>query len=206
MTKPSSKPDWTVGNPDFGIVTIEPTAQKKEDGWFPDERPPREFMNWLFFNITEWITYFEGVTDLFSTQGIIYEAFIGAGGTHVDINDWQSDPDIANKKNALVVSNLAVDAIQIIIVNGSKLDFKAETAITKNGPTGADIGLQIDADRIRVNNGRFIGFNDVGVDKGIEILATRKNSIIHGCLFNDCDTEINDLGLNNELSANLTEV
>ncbi len=48
--KPTSKSDWTLGNPDFATVTVEPTAQKKEDGWFPDERPPREFMNY-FFNI-----------------------------------------------------------------------------------------------------------------------------------------------------------
>jgi len=55
MAKPVSKPDWTVGNPDFGTVTVEPSAAKKETGWLVDERIPREFLNWLFFNITDWI-------------------------------------------------------------------------------------------------------------------------------------------------------
>ena len=206
MAKPVNKPEWTVGNPDFGTVTQEPSAAKKEAGWLVDERPPREYMNWLFFNVGEWIDYFETVTDTFASQGIIYDAFIGAGGTHVDVNAWQADGDIANLKNAIVVSNLAVDVIQVITQDGSKLDFKADVSITKNGPTGADIGLRINADRVKINQGRFIGFNESAVDKGIEILATKKNNIIHGCLFNDCDEPIDDLGDNNELSANIEEV
>ena len=61
--KPTSKSDWTLGNPDFATVTVEPTAQKKEDGWFPDERPPREFMNYLFNIPGQWTDYFEAVTN-----------------------------------------------------------------------------------------------------------------------------------------------
>lgn len=61
--KPSSKPEWTVGNPNFGTVTIEPTGGKKITGWTPGEAPPIQYMNWLFYNTDQWIDYFEGITD-----------------------------------------------------------------------------------------------------------------------------------------------
>lgn len=203
MAKPSSKPEWTVGNPDFATVTVEPNATKKEAGWFPDERPPREYLNWLFFNINEWIEYFEGVTDLFATQGNIYDAFIGAGGTHVDVNAWQADAGIATLRNALVISTLAVDDPQVVSYDGCNLDFKPNAGITKNGPTGAVIGLQITANRIRVNNGRFLGFNVSG-DKAVQL--TGNNNIVHGCLFSDNDSSIDDVSETNLIGTNLVEV
>ena len=87
MAKPTSKPDWTVGNPSFGTVTVEPSAGKKQNGWDVGERPPRQFMNWLFFNIDEWIDYLETTTDaLISLQGI-YDAVVGVGGDFATLTD-----------------------------------------------------------------------------------------------------------------------
>jgi len=63
MAKPLTKTDWTVGNPNFATVTQEPTVQKKKDGWFPDETPPRETMIWLFYNLWERLEYYETITD-----------------------------------------------------------------------------------------------------------------------------------------------
>lgn len=203
MAKPASKPEWTVDNPDFGTVTVEPTAQEKKTGWLPDQRPPREWMNWLFYNINQWIDYLEAETDNFSNQAIIYDAFVGAGGTHADINALMADPDIAQKKNILIVSNLAVDLTQEIDQDGMNFDFKAGASITKNGPTGAAVGLQVNAARVRINNGRFIGFNDVG-EKGVEVLGN--NNIVQGNMFNTCTIAIDDQGQNNILNANLEEV
>ena len=206
MAKPTSAIDWTEGNPDQATISVEPSAAKKEAGWLPDERPSRETMNWIFQNLDEWTKYFDAEIASFASQSIIYDAFVGAGGTHADINALMADGDIANIKSVLVVSQIAIDNIQIITQDGMNFDFKANAGFTKNGATGADIGLQINADRVRINNGRFVGFNDVGVDKGIQILATKKNNIIHGCLFNDCDVQIDDLGVNNALNANIEEV
>jgi len=203
MAKPSSKPEWTVGNPDFGTVTQEPSAAKKEAGWLPDERPPREYMNWLFNNIDEWIKYFDGEIDSFANQSIIYDAFVGAGGTHTDINDLMADPGIAGIKNILITSTLALDATQIINQPGINLHFKPNAGIIKNGPTGANLGLQIDSDRVRILNGRFLGFN-AGGDKAIQLNGN--NCIVMGNMFNDNDTPIEDLGNNNELLANIDEV
>jgi len=206
MVKPVSFIDWTDGNPDQATISVEPSAAKKEAGWLQDERPPRQTMNWVFQNVDEWIKYLDSQVDAFANQGIIYDAFVGAGGTHADINALMADGDIANIKNVLVVSALAVDTTQEIDQDGMNFYFKAGAGITKNGPTGADIGLQINADRVRIKDARFIGFNDVGVDEALKILATKKNNLIHGCMFSDCDTQINDLGTNNVLNANIEEV
>lgn len=203
MAKPTSKPNWTVGNPDFATVTVEPSAAKKEAGWLPDERPSREFMNWLFNNLGEWVDYFETEIDGFSGQSIIYDAFVGAGGTHADINALMSDPAIATLKNILIVSTLAVDATQVINQDGMNFTFKANAGILKNGPTGANLGLQIDGSRVRIINGRFLSFSDGG-DKAMQINGN--NCLVMGNMFNSNDTAIENLGNNNELTANIEEV
>lgn len=203
MAKPTSKPEWTVGNPDFATVTQEPSAAKKEAGWLPDERPPREFMNWLFYNFGEWIDYFETEIDSFSGQSVIFDAFVGAGGTHADFNALMADPEIANKKNVIVISTLAVDNPQIINQPGMNIWFKPQAGITKNGPTGANIGLQIDADRVRIMNGRFLSFNDGG---DIAMQINGNNCLAQGNMFNDNDTALDDQGNNNALVGNIEEV
>lgn len=73
--KPTSKIDWTEGNPSFGTVTVEPNGAKKQTGWEIDERPPRQYINWLFYNLDQWIKYFEvptgdNVTKVFADSPI----------------------------------------------------------------------------------------------------------------------------------------
>lgn len=203
MAKPTSKPEWTVGNPDFATITVEPSAAKKEQGWLPDERPPREFMNWLFNNLGEWVDYLEEVTDSAGAQSVIYDAFVGASGTHADINALMADPAVATFKNILVISTLAVDATQVINQDGMNFEFKPTAGITKNGPTGAALGLQIDSNRVRIINGRFIGFNVVG-EKAMQVNGD--NNLVSGNMFNDNDTSLEDLGNNNSLIGNIVEV
>lgn len=203
MAKPTSKPEWTVGNPDFATVTQEPSAAKKEAGWLPDERPPREFMNWLFNNIGDWIDYFEGEIDSFAGQSVIFDAFVGAGGTHADINALMADPGIATIKNVLIISTLALDNTQIINQDGMTFYFKAQAGLTKNGPTGAVKGLQIDSNRVRIINGRFLSFNAGG---DIAVQVNGNNCLIQGNMFNDNDTALDDQGANNALIGNIEEV
>lgn len=202
MAKPTSKIAWTKGNPDQATISVEPSAAKKEQGWLPDERPSREFMNWLFQNLDEWTEYFDGAIDSFASQSIIYDAFVGAGGTHTDINDLMADGDIANIKNILVVSMLAVDNTQVINQPGMNFTFKPNAGIIKNGPTGATLGLQIDSDRVRILNGRFLSFN-VAADKALQVNGN--NCVVMGNMFNDNDTSLEDLGTNNSLIANIIE-
>jgi len=201
MAKPASKPDWTVGNPNFGLVTIEPSVQKKIDGWFADERPPHEFFNWLFFNIDEWIDYFDLQVDALLLQLGNFDAVVGFGGTHADINDLMADPNIANLKNILVTQSIASPAIQVIDQDFMNFYFKPQASVIKNGSVK---GILVDANNTRLIYPRFQGYN-AGGDFALEIAAGKKNNLTTGPMFLDNDTNYNDLGDNNTISDPIDE-
>ena len=128
--KPTSKSDWTKGNPDFATVTIEPTTQKKIDGWFPDEPPPREFINYLFNIHGQWIDWAEAEIDLLIPLQSTFDAVVGTGGTHADINEVMADGDIANIKRILVISPLVLLVKQTINQPDIHLEFKPQATFT----------------------------------------------------------------------------
>ena len=68
LPKPTTKPNWTAGNPSFGTVTIEPSAGKKLAGWAAGERPPHQTMNWIHWITQEWTDYLESITDDHETR------------------------------------------------------------------------------------------------------------------------------------------
>lgn len=203
MAKPTSQPAWTVGNPNFGTVTIEPTAQKKEDGWLIDERPPREFMNWLFFNIDEWITYFDGEIDVLAGLGQAFDAVIAPAGTHATINDLMADVDIASKKRVLVATAQTLTSTQVIDQDDMEFIFKPQ-AVHSQG-AALTLGIQVDAERCTLRGGRFTDFS-TGGDKAIQLTANAKNCLIVDNRFNNNSTEIDDLGSGNLLANNIVEV
>jgi hypothetical protein len=59
ISKPNAKTNWTVGNPNFNTVTIEPNNSKKQTGWQSAEKPAFQYMNWIHYITNEWIKYFE---------------------------------------------------------------------------------------------------------------------------------------------------
>ena len=203
MAKPTSNIDWTVGNPSFGTVTVEPSSGKKITGWTASERPAHQVMNWLFFNIWEWIKYFEMATDgLVALQGT-YDAVVGAGGTHSDLASLMADPAIATKKNILVISPQTLTAPVVLDQNDMNFTFTPKAFLAR-GP-GANVGLSITAQRVRILNGRLINFSTAG-DKAIELTSASKYCMISQCYFLSCDTIIDDTGTANGLFNNIEEV
>lgn len=73
MSKPSSHLDWTIGNPNFGTVTIEPTTGKKLTGWTPGEPPAGQHFNWILYNADQWDKYLETKTDNHETRLVTLE-------------------------------------------------------------------------------------------------------------------------------------
>ena len=61
--KPNKYPRWASSNIKNDIShennVYEPPEQKKDIGWDLNEVPPRQWFNWLFKTINEWITYFD---------------------------------------------------------------------------------------------------------------------------------------------------
>lgn len=71
LPRPSSFPDWTIGNSNFGTITIEPTNGKKLTGFTPGEEPTIQDMNWLFYNLTEWAKYLDSIAAAVLSTGIV---------------------------------------------------------------------------------------------------------------------------------------
>lgn len=63
MMKPNKYPRWASEvvrnqlNKEYNIY--EPPEQKKDIGWDLNEVPPRQWFNWLFRLINDWIAYFD---------------------------------------------------------------------------------------------------------------------------------------------------
>lgn len=190
MPKPASKPDWTVGNPDFATVTQEPTAQKKEDGWQKDERPPREFMNWLFWNIDQWIDYLESATD--TAAGGQYKAIVGTGGTHATLAAALADANVTSKSKILVISDATVNSTITVAKDNLVIEFLPGVTYTKGSAT---TGIQVTADGVEIHRGRFADFSSGG-DKAVEFAAGADFGIIYGTRFANNDTDISDVAGN----------
>lgn len=204
--KPASKSDWTKGNPDFGTVTIEPTAQKKQDGWFPDERPPRQFMNYLFNIHGQWNDYFEEVTDGLIALQSTFDAVIGTGGTHADFNEVMNDPGIANIKRILVISPLVVLVTQVINQPDIHIEFKPQATFTDGADLARGLQLTAAAKRCNILYGRFSGFDNLGGDDAIELLAGADNCHLMGNRFFSNSNDITDLAAGTVLTGNIVEV
>ena len=207
LAKPAFKLDWTIGNPNFGTVTVEPTAQEKEDGWVPDQRPPRETMNWLFYAVDQWIDYLEQQSDIVTANAAQYDAIVGTLGTHATINDVMTDMDgvilPVQDVRIFVIDPQTIAATQVVDKPGVEIVFHPKAAMAKGGATV--IGLQVDVKRVKIFNGRFLNFDEAG-GKAIELTANAKNCQIVGNTFDNNTEEIDDLGSNNSLAHNLVEV
>lgn len=196
IPKPTAKPDWTSANPS---VRTEPTSGKKNTGWNIDERPPREFMNWLFFNIDEWIDYFEQQTDLL--QG--FDAIVGTGGsaTHADLNAVMADGAISAGARIFVRDSATINTVQQLTKNNIEVQFGPGVTYTKGTAARA---LQLTGTGIRVLGGRFVNFSTVG-NHGILVDLVAVNAFLLNPRFNNCDTDISDLSPSSQILAATTE-
>lgn len=91
MPKPTSKPSWMTGV--TGPSVAEPPSPKKSSGWNIGERPAREYFNWLFQNVSDWIDWFD------SQQGTFvygYRKISAAGGSTIVLTDAQVIADTAS--------------------------------------------------------------------------------------------------------------
>lgn len=199
MPKPSSKLLWTKTNP---TARTEPSNGKKETGWLVDERPAREFMNWLLFILDEWIDYFEEVTDGFIGYQSIYDAFVGTGGmaTHATLNDALSDVPAGGR--ILVLDSATINTVQSISKNRVQVEFQPNVIYTKGS---AQYGLQIQADYVRIIGGEFLGFSG-GSDAAIKVDAGADFCKVSGSHFKTCTSDVEDTSLTAAVYGTTQEV
>jgi hypothetical protein len=69
----------TIGKPDFATSdvidpssgqpnVVEPSAGKKANGWIYNEKPPRQYFNWLHRATTLWVTYLDAAMDWLKSE------------------------------------------------------------------------------------------------------------------------------------------
>lgn len=185
VAKPSKHLAWTVGNPDFGTVTQEPTDQKKQDGWLEDERPPHEEMNWLFWDQDAWNKYFEYVTDTFAGAKLAAVVGSGAGCTHATLALALADAGVTSKNTILLTEDFVLTTKVDFTKDNIKVICKPGVQITRSG---ASKGFDITANGVVIEGLRFIGFTtgNKAIDYNVGALYGR----VTDCQF-DADDCIN---------------
>lgn len=197
MAKPTSSPKWTVGNPNFGTVTIEPSAGKKQTGWTAGEKPPHELMNWLFYNLGEWVDYLDTV----AFQGFNAVVGTGAGATHPTLAAALADVLVTAGSRILIKEDATINATIQVTKHNIELKFMPGVTYSKGTATTC---IQVSADGFKMYGGRFAAWS-VGGDKAILIDATSDYSMIRDVRFASCDTEIDDLASTTSVLGTITE-
>ncbi len=199
MSKPNKHLDWTDGD---ALKVQEPTTGKKLLGWTPSERPPAEFMNWLFHYQDLWNKYFDSQIEAVLASGLVYDAIVGVGGTHNTINELMQDSGIATKKNILVISPFTLTETILIDQNNMKFTFTPKATIAK-GSVG--LGVQITSEGVTFEGCRFLNFSGGG-EEAMRLSSTAKYCIIKECRFFNNSIAINDEGTGNVLTGNIEEI
>jgi len=180
MAKPTSHLDWAVGNPNPSLNIIEPSSAKKISAWAADERPPYEFMNWLFFRQDEWNKYFESQTDSFAGK---YPVVIGSGAdaTHATLQAAVNDVALGTDLWVLVKEGEALNTAISLTKARWRIDIAPGVVYSKGGgaPTSA---FSVEAEGIEINYGRFTGWTG-GSDVVILQNAAAEYAKVFGCRF-----------------------
>lgn len=58
MAAPGEFLDWTNGT---APAVLDPPAGQKSAGWAPNQKPPFQYLNWLFYQTDQWLKYLAGV-------------------------------------------------------------------------------------------------------------------------------------------------
>ncbi len=98
--------------------------------------------------------------------------------------------DATDDFKILVLESEDIDDIPVVNNNNVEIVFKRGVTFTKDGVVR---GLQIDANDCKVVNGRFLDFSTAG-DEGIRVSAGSLRIMLRDNRFNNCDTNVNDLG------------
>lgn len=199
-TRPTNTPAWTQGNT---AQQTEPTNSEKFSGYSSNQRPSPKKLNWLLGNVSDWIDWFDykiqaGIAAL---QG--YDWVVGVGGTHATINALIADSNVVDGNSILVTSPQTLTTTQVITKSGLDFYFKPSAVYSKGLSTTP--GISIQGQRIRIMGGRFTSFNG-GSDKAIQIESGFKNNWVMNASFVGNTTDISDLGSNNVLANNISEL
>lgn len=153
MPKPAKLPAWATEDKKDPITgqwnVVDPPDEKKEVGWLI-ERPVRNYMNWLFRTIHDWIKYFDDNLDLESA--LFTPIWTGIDPLTITSNKgfFDRDGDLCNFAIETIWSgNLTVDAMSITnmpFASKNIIDFNQIVEVSRGrGPTipGGAVPLEL---------------------------------------------------------------
>ena len=130
LGKPA-KPQWADGAPAY---TSEPSGSKKSLGWIAQEKPPFQWMNWLFDINKKWEDHDEYYRDIIYSIFLRSDASLNWSGTQVTFTQdlefifkvagdvWQNEIALADSPLALADGEVLVaifDDSNATLVSGS---------------------------------------------------------------------------------------
>lgn len=207
LPKPSTNMDWTDG---AAAKVVEPSAGKKLLGWIALERPPFEFMNFLFFNTDEWVKYLESVTD---EQDAKIAAIVDAGGsgTHTDLQAAHDSAGVVAGSKIIIVSDLVVATT--ISLSKPDIEYEMRPGFKFRRDGAAPAGLTALSIIATADRNRFFGlgfggttfeFDEVG-DKCLLLDIGADDCLFFNNFFEAANTENFDTGSNTSF-INLAQV
>jgi hypothetical protein len=204
MAKPVLKPSWLTGY--AGLNAVEPSGGKKAAGWVPDERPPAEYMNWLFQNLSDWVDYVDEISGQLEAVQQQYAAIVGTVGgasiaTHNTLAAALADVAVPAGSRILILESKVMAAVAQITKNNIEIVFGSNVTLSKGAGTSC---IQVSATGCRIIGGRVSGYSGGG-DKAIVIDAGSKNTILRDIVFANCTLEVEDLAINTSQLGCLTE-
>ena len=204
LPKPTSKSDWVSDG--AAAKQVEPSAAKKLLGWVALERPAFEYANYIQYIEDQWTKYFESVTDELVAGDVGFDAVVGVGGTHADLNAVDADGSVLPGSRVYVrdIQNLSVK--QVISKDDLEVTFHPNAIITQL--TTLATGIEITGERVRLIRPRFVNFdNNVG-DIPLLLSAATRNCLIDTPFFvgNLNPDPLENQGVNNAIISPIEEV
>lgn len=197
-SKPTQDTSWTDGS---APKVTDPGSTKKALGWTVNERPPFQFINWLFWALNAWKVYFDGTLDLLKVANIKYVATVGAGAgcSHATIAAALADVNVPAGSTILVVDSVTLNTTVQISKNDITLEFLNGVTYT-NGTAGT--GIRVSATGARIKGGRFSGFTTA-----ISVDAAQNYNFVQGCRFAGCTNDVTELDAApiNSINGNISE-
>lgn len=127
QTKPSTYINWTDGS---GTKVSQPPSSKMLSGWTSGEVPPFQYMNWLFFQLDQWIQYLDQTLNLDASDVNVNASMRLINGGSWSFNastgvlTWSSAfnlavPGIADANNQAAASSVTLTDGQVAYVNSN---------------------------------------------------------------------------------------
>lgn len=154
MAKPSVFPEWSQNLVNDSVTGLdnkkEPTAQWKDSGQLSEEPTPRQYLNWTFDLIDEWLKYVDTEIDALNT----FKTEVGIQDV-ITATDITLTKDLANKY--VIMTGTVITLENVITVGGgneqigSTISVRTANSTTvslNSGATRVGFTGTIPADRI----------------------------------------------------------